>query len=340
MLKRLLTSVSFIIIFYTAVSAQSIQKYADLGSFKLENGQTIKDCRIGYRIYGKLNSNKSNAILFPTWFGGNSAGLSFLIGPGKIADSTKYFVIAVDALGDGVSSSPSNSKLQPDEKFPEFNIRDMVNTQYEFVTKNLGLKHLFCVMGGSMGGMQTFQWIVSYPDFMDKAVAWVGSPKITSYDMLLLNTELRVINTELNCNAPKEKIMKAIADITALNITTPEYRITHTKPAEFKSFIKDFHKSFSKEFNVYDWRSQLKAILVHDISSPFNEDMEKAASMVKAKMLIISSLQDHMVNPNPAINFAKMINAQLVKLNNDCGHLAPGCEIDRVNKEVNQFLDK
>jgi homoserine O-acetyltransferase len=340
MLKRLLTSVFFIIIFYTAVSAQSIQKYADLGNFKLENGQTIKDCRIGYRTYGKLNSNKTNAILFPTWFGGNSAGLSFLIGPGKIADSTKYFVIAVDALGDGVSSSPSNSKLQPNEKFPQFDIRDMVNTQYNFVTKKLRLNHLFCVMGGSMGGMQTFQWIVSYPDFMDKAVAWVGSPKITSYDQLLLNTELQVINTELNCNAPKEMIMKAIADITALNITTPEYRVTHTKPVDFETFIEDFQKSFSREFNVYDWRSQLKAILVHDVSFPFNEDMEKAAAVVKAKMLIITSLQDHMVNPNPAINFAKMINAQLVKLNNDCGHLAPGCEIDTVNKVVNEFLER
>jgi len=340
MTKRLLSSVFLITILGIIVPAQSIQKYADLGNFNLENGQVIKDCKIGYRTFGKLNDDKSNAILFPTWFGGNSEGLQFLIGPGKLADSTKYFVIAVDALGDGVSSSPSNSKLQPNENFPLFNIRDMVNTQYEFVSKILNLKHLFCVMGGSMGGMQTFQWVVSYPDFMNKAVAWVGSPKLTSYDLLLMHTELQAINTELNCNAPKEDIMKTVADITALNITTPEYRVTHTKSADFETFIHDFHKSFSKEFNVYDWRSQLKAILANDVSFPFKEDMKKAASGVKAKMLIIPSLQDHMVNPNPAINFAKMINAQVLKLNNDCGHLAPGCEIDRVNKVVNQFLDK
>ena len=340
MSNRFLTSVLFIMIFFTVVSARSIQKYADLGNFKLENGQVIKDCKIGYRIFGKLNNDKSNAILFPTWFGGNSEDLQFLIGPGKIGDSTKYFVIAVDALGDGVSSSPSNSKFQPNEKFPDFDIRDMVNTQYKFVTNTLGLNHLFCVMGGSMGGMQTFQWIISYPDFMDKAVAWVGSPKLTSYDLLLWNTELKTINSYLKCGAPENDIMETIADITDLNIRTPEYNVTHIKPEDFNSQLKKYQNSFAKEFNVYDWRSQLKAILAQDISAPFNEDMVKTAAVVKAKMLIISSLQDHMVNPNPAIHFAKLINAQLVKLNNDCGHLAPGCEIERVNKEVNQFLDK
>jgi homoserine O-acetyltransferase/O-succinyltransferase len=340
MMKQLYFTVLLVIILFIPNSAQSIQKYAGIGNFKLENGQVIKDCKIGYRTYGKPNTDSSNIILFTTWFGGNSAGLQFLIGPGKIADSTKYFIITVDALGDGVSSSPSNSKLQPNEKFPQFNIRDMVNSQYKFVTKNLGIKHLFCVMGGSMGGMQVFQWVVSYPSFMDKAVVWVGSPKLTSYDLLLLNTELQVINTELKCNSPKEMIMKAIADITALNITTPKYRVTHTKPEDFPSFIKDSQKNFSKLFNVYNWRSQLKAIILHDVSAPFNENMETAAAKVKAKMLIIVSLQDHMVNPAPAINFAGTINAQIFKLNNDCGHLAPGCEIDKVEKVVNQFLDK
>ena len=340
MLKRLLPPVFLILIFCAAISAQPVQKFAGLGDYKLENGQVIKDCKIGYRTFGKLNGDKSNAILFPTWFGGNSAGLTGLIGPGKMADSTKYFVIAVDALGDGVSSSPSNSKLQENKEFPQFNIRDMVNTQYEFVTKALDLKHLFCVLGGSMGGMQTFQWIVSYPDFMDKAVAWVGSPKLTSYDLLLWNTELQVIDTELKCGAPGDAIMKTIADITDLNIQTPEYHVTHTKPEEFYEQLKKYQNSFSKGFNVYNWRSQLKAMIAHNVSAPYGDDMSKAASRVKAKVLSIVSLQDHMVNPTPAIEFGKLINAETLKLDNDCGHLGPGCEMDKVDKAVNKFLEE
>ena len=339
MLKRFTASVVFVLILFNTLLAQSPQKFAQLGDFKLENGEVVRDCMIGYRTYGKLNADKSNAMLFPTWFGGNSAGLAGLIGPGRMADSTKYFVICVDALGDGVSSSPSNSKLQPDEHFPQFDIRDMVNSQHEFVTKSLGLKHLFCVIGGSMGGMQTFQWIVSYPGFMDKAVAWVGSPKLTFYDLLLWNTELQIIDTGLKCHAPEMDIMKAIADITELNIRTPEFYATKMEPEKFYGDIKEYQDSFSSEFNVYDWRSQLKAMIAHNVSAAYNDDMKAAASRVKAEVLSIVNLQDHMVNPNPAIQFAKLIHAETFELNNDCGHLGPGCEIDTVNKVINKFLE-
>ncbi len=340
MLKRFTASVVFVLILFNTLLAQSPQKFAQLGDFKLENGEVVRDCVIGYRTYGKLNADKSNAMLFPTWFGGNSAGLAGLIGPGRMADSTKYFVIGVDALGDGVSSSPSNSKLQPDEHFPQFDIRDMVNSQHEFVTKSLGLKHLFCVIGGSMGGMQTFQWIVSYPGFMDKAVAWVGSPKLTFYDLLLWNTELQIIDTGLKCHAPEMDIMKAIADITELNIRTPEFYATKMEPEKFYGDIKEYQDSFSSEFNVYDWRSQLKAMIAHNVSAPYNDDMKAAASRVKAEVLSIVNLQDHMVNPLPAIEFARLIHAETFELNNDCGHLGPGCEIDTVDQVINKFLEE
>lgn len=340
MLRRFSFSLVALLLLVSSLPAQSVQKYADIGNFKLENGQVIKNCRIGYRTYGKLNSSKSNAVLFPTWFGGNTAGLTGLIGPGRMADSTKYFVIAVDALGDGVSSSPSNSKLQPNNEFPQFNIRDMVNSQYILVTKVLGLKHLFCVMGGSMGGMQTFQWIVSYPSFMTKAVPWVGSPKLTFYDLLLWNTELQIINTELKCKAPEPDIMKAIADITELNIRTPEYYATQMKPENYYSDMSKYQESFSKEFNVYDWRSQLKAMIAHNVSAPYGDNMKKAAARVRAKVLSIVNLQDHMVNPNPAIQFVKLIHAQSLELNNDCGHLGPDCEMQRVDRAINKFLEE
>jgi homoserine acetyltransferase len=75
------------------------QQFADLGKLDLENGQVIQHCKIGYRTLGTLNSKSSNAILFPTWFSGRSEDLVQLIGPGKIVDDSKFFVIIVDAIG-------------------------------------------------------------------------------------------------------------------------------------------------------------------------------------------------------------------------------------------------
>src|SRR5258708_38656715 len=109
--------------------------FADLGDFRLESGEVIRDCRIGYRTFGKLNAGKSNAVLFPTWFGGTTENLLGYIAPGKLVNPDKYFVILADALGDGVSSSPSNSKQQPHMKVPAFAIRDMVNAEHQLGDK-------------------------------------------------------------------------------------------------------------------------------------------------------------------------------------------------------------
>lgn len=184
----------------TSASAQQqpqegVQQFANLGNVKLQNGSVIFDFRVGYRTLGRLNADKSNAILWPTWLGGTSQDLLEFIGPGKVLDSSKYFVVLVDAIGDGVSTSPSNSKTQPLMKFPEFSIRDMVEVAHRLATDVLHLSHLHAVMGISMGGMQTFCWVLTYPNFMDVAIPMFGSPQSTSFDKLLWTTEIDAIES-------------------------------------------------------------------------------------------------------------------------------------------------
>jgi homoserine O-acetyltransferase/O-succinyltransferase len=114
----------------------------------------ISNCRagsdsgfsIGLPDRGSAEREKSNAILWPTWLGGKSQALLQFAGPGNVADSTKYFVVLVDAIGDGVSSSPSNSGAQPRLKFPELTIRDMVEAEHRLAVEVLGLRHLRAVV--------------------------------------------------------------------------------------------------------------------------------------------------------------------------------------------------
>jgi len=152
------------------------QQFARIGDLKLENGEVIHDCVVGYRTFGAENPQKTNVVVFPTYLGGRSADLASRIGAGKMVDSAKYYVIAVDSLADGISSSPTNSSTQPRMQFPQISIRDMVNAEYKMLTDSLHLTHVLAVMGFSMGGMQAFQWAVPYPEFMDKIVSIVGSP--------------------------------------------------------------------------------------------------------------------------------------------------------------------
>jgi len=172
------------------------QQFATLGDFKLQSGIVIRDFHIGYRTVGKMNADKSNVILWPTMLGGRTEDLLQYIGPERVIDSSKYFVILVDSIGNGISTSPSNSSSQPKMKFPKFTIRDMVESEHRLLTEVLRLTHLHAVMGLSMGGMQAFEWAVVYPDSMDLTIPMAGSPQSTSYDKLLWTSEIDAIEVD------------------------------------------------------------------------------------------------------------------------------------------------
>jgi homoserine O-acetyltransferase len=315
-------------------SAQQLQ-FADLGDCKLTSGETITNCRVGYRTFGTLNAARSNAVLFPTWFTGTTEDLQGQIGPGKLVDSTNLFVVAVDAIGDGVSASPSNSTSQPRMKFPQFTIRDMVNSQHRLLTEKLNIRHLHAVMGISMGGMQTFEWITAYPDFMDRAVPIVGSPQLTSYDLLLWEAELRAIEENKDWNGgnySSQPPLRSLHDMHTFALMTPEGRVRETTRAKFADLLRTTEQP-DKVFDANDWYRQLQAMMSHNVG-----DLPSAAKQVKARVLNVVAARDHMVNPTTAMRYADLIGAKTLQLNGDCGHLAPGCESALLNEQVNAFL--
>jgi homoserine O-acetyltransferase/O-succinyltransferase len=315
------------------------QKFAALGDFKLISGEVLRACRIGYRTFGQLNSDKSNVILFPTWATGTTEQLQGNVGVGKLADSSKYFVILVDALANGVSSSPSNSTLQPRMKFPKISFRDMINTQHELLARDLGIHHIKAVMGISMGGMQTFQWMVSYPDFMDKAIPIVGSPRLAPYDLVLWKTEIDAIKNDpawKNGDYVENPAGLQLAEIGALIGKTPRRFNQETTRAQVLQKLEEDAGKPGPDAN--DHIRQMEAMMSLDVSDVFDGSIEKAAAAVKAKVLVIVGAYDHVVTPVPAEDFAKLIGAELIEFPSDCGHQSPACEDKAVVSRVDAFL--
>ena len=310
---------------------EGAQQFAALGDLKLRSGAVIHDFRLGYRSFGQLNAAKSNAILWPTWLGGKTQDLLQFIGPDKVVDSSKYFVVLVDAIGDGISTSPSNSKTQARLAFPEFSIRDMVESERRFAAEVLHLTHLHAVMGISMGGMQTFEWVVAYPDFMDVAVPMAGSPQSTSYDKLLWTVQMDALrlDPEWKDGQGSEPMTGAFAvynEIGNMNVTSPAYRVAQTRPQDFERFIEKTRKEGTiNAATACDAIRQRQAINGFDIPREFGETMEQAAKSVRAKLLVVISPEDHMVNPAPAIAFAGLMGAPVLTLDSPCGHLSLGC---------------
>ena len=152
----------------------------------LESGEKLGPITIAYETYGTLNQQKSNAILVLHGLSADAhaAGLSKgdaalgwwddLIGPGKGIDTNKYFVICTNVLA-GCRGSTGPSSINPKTKkpyggdFPLITIGDMVQAQRRLID-NFGIQKLLAVIGGSMGGMQVLQWMVSYPNRIQAAI--------------------------------------------------------------------------------------------------------------------------------------------------------------------------
>jgi homoserine O-acetyltransferase len=145
-------------------------------SFTFHTGEALPNLRLHYVTVG---NPKNPAVLVLHGTAGTGAGMltpafaGELFGPGQPLDATKYFIILPDALGSGLSAKPSDGLRV---KFPQYDYADMVQAQYRLLTEGLGIHHLRLVIGHSMGGMQTWLWGETYPNFMDALVPMASQP--------------------------------------------------------------------------------------------------------------------------------------------------------------------
>lgn len=318
------------------------QQFAQLGDFQLESKAVIHQCAIGYRTLGTLNAERSNAVVFLTWHTGKSAEVLDFLGPKGIFDPAPYYVVIIDAIGNGVSCSPSNSDSQHGSAFPAFGIRDMVNSQHRLLTERLGLKHVRAVLGFSMGGMQAFQWAISQPDFMDVVIPLAGTPRLTSYDLLFWRAEELAIVSDPDYAGGKYRHnprLPAYQLLLTMNLTTPAYRVANTPPAGFDKFFRESQALDPDAADANDSLWQIRAMLAHNVAADAGEPaMAQAAKRLRARLHVVGIAQDHMVNPAPALEFAKLAHAGSTVLQGDCGHFAVKCEADLLRPVVEAAL--
>ncbi len=166
---------------------------------QLDSGETIAPFTIAYQSYGRLNADKSNAILIchaltgdqhvandhpltgkPGWW-------DVMVGPGKPIDTDRYFVICSNVIGGCMGSTGPSSPNPANDKpygldFPVITIADMVRGQARLMDC-LGIDQLFSVIGGSMGGMQVLEWAASYPERVFSAIPIATAPRHSSQNI-------------------------------------------------------------------------------------------------------------------------------------------------------------
>ena len=115
----------------------------DLGDFRFQRGATVRSCKLAYKVFGKLNVDKNNVIVYPTWYSGQHYDNEWLIGSGMALDPDKYFIIIPNMFGNGLSSSPSNTpEPYNGPRFPQVTACDNVRAQHRLVTEKFGVRNV------------------------------------------------------------------------------------------------------------------------------------------------------------------------------------------------------
>ncbi len=156
----------------------------ELGDLALRGGGTLPDARLVYKTYGKLNDDKSNAILYPTSYSAQHGDIDWLIGADRVLDPSRYFIVIPNMFTNGLSSSPSNAGAPGG--FPDITVADNVHAQRRLLTEALGIDRLALVYGWSMGGQQAYHWGALYPDAVARICVVCGSARTAPHNKVFL----------------------------------------------------------------------------------------------------------------------------------------------------------
>ncbi|MFM9914603.1 MAG: alpha/beta fold hydrolase [Rhizobacter sp.] len=159
----------------------------DLGDLLLQSGETLHSARLAYRTWGELDAERSNCIVFPTYYTGDHDSNARMIGAGKALDPARWFIVVPNLFGNGVSSSPSNTRgAQGGAGFPRVSIHDNVIAQHRLVTGHLGVRRVALATGWSMGAVQSWHWAVLFPELVERLLPFCGAARCSPHNLVFL----------------------------------------------------------------------------------------------------------------------------------------------------------
>lgn len=306
-----------------------------IGSLQLEDGSSIPECQIAVAVHGVLNSDKSNAILVPTWYSGTSKDIEQIyIGEGRALDPSKYCIIVVNQIGNGLSTSPSNSAGSlAGPGFPNVRIGDDVCAQHKLLTEHFGLESLALVVGGSMGAQQTYEWAVRYPDFVKRAAAIAGTARNSEHDFLFTETLIEAIATDpayrsgLYCpSCPVEAGLKRHAKLwTVMGWSTEFFRANRHNALGFKSmqdFVDNFMAGYFAAMDPNNLLTMAWKWQRGDVSRNAGGNLAAALGRIKAKTYVMPISHDMFFTYDDCLSEQKLIlNSEFRPLRSIDGHL-------------------
>jgi homoserine O-acetyltransferase/O-succinyltransferase len=328
----------------------------DIGHLELEEGGTIRNCQLAYATFGTLNAAKDNAILFPTWYSGTNKIIEqVFIGKGRALDPDRYFILVVNQIGGGLSTSPHNTPAPAGMgNFPHVRIGDDVRAQHKLVTERCGLEGLALVVGGSMGAQQTYEWAVRFPDMVKRAATMAGTARSTVHFSLFIETLVEAITSDPGFNKGfyassadvREGLLRHAKMWAVMGWSTEFFREHRHKALGFSSmddFIINFMFAYFSAMDPNDllcmaWKAQRS-----DVSRHTGGDLRAALGRIRAKTFVMPMSSDMFFPPADCQAEWRLIpNAEFRPIQTTDGHLAlfgtDSGAVSQLDKHLSELL--
>lgn len=339
--------------------------------FQFESGEVIQSVNVAYETYGNLNDEGNNAILVCHALTGDSHASSYnnpdgregwwdgVIGKDKALDPEKYFIVCSNFVGScyGTSGPPSINPVTNQKynlTFPQMTVRDMVNLEHKLVT-HLGIKKLVAVTGGSLGGMQSLEWALLYPELVESIIPIACGARHSAWAIGLNEIQRKSImeDPQWNKGNYSEQPVKGLTSARMLAMMT--YRSHENFETRFSRNLRNdkgdapfyevesyLHYQGHKLVSRFDANTYIyitRAMDSHDVSRG-RGTLQNALSQIKAKTLSIGIDTDLLYPINEQKEIAELIpGAKYFEIKSVYGHDAFLIEFDQMNKVLKEFLN-
>lgn len=348
----------------------------------LDNGSVLDTLTLAYRTYGALNADKSNAILVchaltgdhhPSGANpltGRAGWWNNMVGPGKPIDTDRYFVICQNVIG-GCAGSTGPSSPRADGTpygldFPVITIGDMVRAQNVLLDR-LEIPDLFCVIGGSMGGMQVLQWAAAHGERVFSAIPIATAARHSSQNIafhevgrqaILADPDWQGGNYAAENTAPRKglAVARMAAHITYLSEAALQRkfgrnlqdrdRLSYGFEADFQieSYLRHQGISFVDRFDANSYLYITRAMDYFDLAADYGGTLAHAFANTKARFCVVSFTSDWLFPTSESISLVRALNAaganvSFVEIESDKGHDAFLLDEPEMEQTIIGFLN-
>lgn len=330
-----------------------------LGELTLESGAKVPDFRMTCITHGTLDADGSNAILSLHGLRGNRHSQTFWVGPDRALDPDRYFIVQPDTMGvasldPDATTSPTRSGMNM--AFPRFTIRDMVKAEYRMLTECLGVRRLVAVTGVSMGGIESMQWAVSFPGFMEAVIPLLPQAHVNRQGNFIWEAARQAImldpkwrNGDYPADDPPTRGTGiGIAIQNAFGFSAAGFEGQFASADAVHGFFRHSVEEIGRLIQARDWIFRTWAIESHDIArSPgFDGDLIAAARSIRARLLLLPNGYDQLLPPGEGgvtTVAAHAPDARIVDIDDPGGHSGGPLStrgLSTINREIRHLLQR